>query len=48
MAGAIAVNPVTNKIYFANVPPGSYTAQVSGAGGDIGVALVEVYAVPSD
>jgi hypothetical protein len=28
------------------LPPGSYTAQVSGASGDTGVALVEVYDVP--
>jgi probable HAF family extracellular repeat protein len=28
------------------LPPGSYTAQVSGAKGDTGVALVEVYEVP--
>ncbi len=28
------------------LPPGAYTAQVSGAGGDSGVALVEVYEVP--
>jgi sugar lactone lactonase YvrE len=27
------------------LPPGAYTAQVSGAGGDTGVALVEVYEV---
>jgi hypothetical protein len=28
------------------LPPGAYTAEVSGAGGDTGVALVEVYEVP--
>jgi hypothetical protein len=28
------------------LPPGSYSAQVSGASGDTGVALVEVYEVP--
>ena len=28
------------------LPPGAYTAQVSGATGDTGVALVEVYEVP--
>jgi hypothetical protein len=28
------------------LPPGSYTAQVSGASGDTGVALAEVYEVP--
>jgi hypothetical protein len=26
--------------------PGAYTAQVSGASGDTGIALVEVYEVP--
>jgi DNA-binding beta-propeller fold protein YncE len=29
------------------LPPGSYTAQASGAVGDMGTALVEVYAVPA-
>jgi hypothetical protein len=28
------------------LPPGAYTAQVSGVSGDSGVALVEVYDVP--
>jgi outer membrane biosynthesis protein TonB len=28
------------------LPPGSYTAQVQGASGDTGIALVEVYAIP--
>ena len=31
---------------LVTLPPGSYTAQVSGASGDTGVALVEVYEVP--
>jgi hypothetical protein len=31
---------------LATLPPGGYTAQVSGASGDTGVALVEVYEVP--
>jgi len=31
---------------LATLPPGAYTAQVSGASGDTGVALVEVYLVP--
>ncbi|HEY1793478.1 MAG TPA: putative Ig domain-containing protein [Opitutaceae bacterium] len=31
---------------LATLPPGNYTAQVSGASGDTGVALVEVYALP--
>jgi hypothetical protein len=28
------------------LPPGSYTAQVSGVSGDTGVVLVEVYDIP--
>ena len=31
---------------LATLPPGAYTAQVSGATGDTGVALVEIYEVP--
>jgi hypothetical protein len=31
---------------LVTLPPGSYTAKVSGAGGDTGVSLVEVYEVP--
>jgi len=31
---------------LVTLTPGAYTAQVSGAGGDTGVALVEVYEVP--
>jgi hypothetical protein len=31
---------------LVTLPPGGYTAQVSGASGDTGVALVEVYEVP--
>ena len=31
---------------LVSLPPGAYTAQVVGAGGDTGVALVEVYEVP--
>lgn len=31
---------------LVTLPPGSYTAQVSGVGGTTGVALVEVYEVP--
>jgi hypothetical protein len=31
---------------LVSLPPGAYTAQVSGASGDTGVALVEVYEVP--
>jgi hypothetical protein len=31
---------------LVTLPPGAYTAQVSGASGDTGIALVEVYDVP--
>jgi hypothetical protein len=31
---------------LVTLPPGAYTAEISGAGGDTGVALVEVYEVP--
>ena len=31
---------------LVTLPPGAYTAQVSGASGDTGVALVEIYEVP--
>jgi hypothetical protein len=31
---------------LVTLPPGSYTAEVSGLGGDSGVALIEVYEVP--
>ena len=31
---------------LVTLPPGPYTAQVSGASGHTGVALVEVYEVP--
>ncbi len=31
--------------FLVTLPPGAYTAQVSGAGGDGGIALVEVYEV---
>ena len=36
----------SDSALLVTLPPGSYTAQVSGAGGDTGVALVEVYEVP--
>ncbi len=46
--GAFAwTNPSSNdSALLVTLPPGAYTAQVSGASGDIGVALVEVYEVP--
>ncbi|HMD61399.1 MAG TPA: hypothetical protein VKG78_08205, partial [Opitutaceae bacterium] len=31
---------------LVTLPPGAYTAEVSGASGDTGIALVEVYEVP--
>jgi hypothetical protein len=31
---------------LVTLPPGSYTAQVAGASGDTGVALLEVYEIP--
>jgi hypothetical protein len=36
----------TDSAILVTLPPGGYTAQVSGASGDTGVALVEVYEVP--
>ncbi len=40
-------DPTSNdSAILATLPPGAYTAQVSGASGDTGVALVEVYEVP--
>jgi hypothetical protein len=53
IAGAVAAvgafpwgNPGSrDSAILITLPPGAYTAQVSGAGGDTGVALVEVYEV---
>ena len=40
-------NPASaDSAILATLPPGAYTAQVSGASGDTGVALAEVYEVP--
>jgi sugar lactone lactonase YvrE len=36
----------TDSALLITLPPGGYTAQVSGASGDTGVALIEVYEVP--
>jgi hypothetical protein len=36
----------SDSAILVTLPPGSYTAQVSGASGDTGIALVEVYEVP--
>ncbi len=40
----IAATP--DSSILVTLPPGAYTAQVSGASGDTGLALIEVYAVP--
>lgn len=40
-------NPASHdSAILVTLPPGAYTAQVSGASGDTGVALIEVYEVP--
>ncbi|HMD60065.1 MAG TPA: hypothetical protein VKG78_01460, partial [Opitutaceae bacterium] len=40
-------NPMSaDSALLVTLPPGAYTAQVSGASGDTGVALIEVYEVP--
>ncbi len=46
--GAFAWGSTTSNdsAILVTLPPGPYTAQVSGASGDTGVALVEVYEVP--
>jgi hypothetical protein len=36
----------TDSALIVNLPPGAYTAEVTGVGGTSGVALVEVYEVP--
>ena len=47
-AGAFAwSNPASHdSAILVTLPPGAYTAQVSGSSGDTGVALVEIYEVP--
>lgn len=40
------VSATPDSALLGTLPPGAYTAQVSGAGGDTGVALIEVYYVP--
>ena len=47
-AGAFAwkVPSSDDSAVLITLPPGNYTAQVSGASGDTGVALVEIYALP--
>ena len=36
-------NFIAKEMGDATLPPGNYTAQVSGANGSTGVALVEIY-----
>ena len=36
----------TDAAIVVTLPPGNYTVQVAGAGGSVGVALVEVYELP--
>jgi len=45
-AFALAVNSRDSAL-LVNLPPGTYTAQASGGGGANGVALIEVYDVPT-
>jgi hypothetical protein len=46
--GAFAWNDPSSQdsAILMTLPPGSYTAQVSGLSGDTGVALIEIYEVP--
>ena len=46
--GAFSLSNPASKdaVLLVTLPPGSYTAQVSGAGGSTGVALIEVYEIP--
>ena len=47
LGAATWTNPSSNdSALLVTLPPGAYTAQVSGASGDTGVALVEVYEYP--
>jgi hypothetical protein len=38
--------PTSDSAIVATLPPGAYTAEVSGVSGDSGITLVEVYDVP--
>jgi len=45
--GAFSLTPGSKDAALVlNLPPGSYTAQISGVGNSTGVAIVEVYEVP--
>jgi hypothetical protein len=48
LVGAFGLNGATSRdaALLVTLPPGSYTAQVSGVGNSTGVGLVEVYEVP--
>ena len=41
--GAFSLTSSADSALIATLPPGSYTAQISGVGGATGVALAEVY-----
>ena len=45
--GAFSLNPAhADSALLVTLPPGNYTAQVSGLNGGTGIALVEIYEVP--
>jgi hypothetical protein len=45
--GAFAISPGSrDAALLVTLPPGSYSAQISGVGNTTGVALVEIYEVP--
>lgn len=46
IVGAFSLSSTHDAALLITLPPGSYTAQVSGAGGGTGVALVEIYEAP--
>ena len=39
-------SPTPDSAILVTLAPGAYTAQVSGADGDRGVALIEIYELP--
>ena len=45
-AGAFAVGQSLDSALVVTLPPGSYTAKVSGVDGTTGVGLIEIYEVP--
>jgi hypothetical protein len=47
LAGAFALTAGSaDSAMVITLPPGAYTAEVSGADGGTGVALVEIYELP--